>query len=87
MRISPDVIGDLWRKLMVNCACNAVSALTQQPYGRMAALPAIVNLQRAVVRAVVREVVRRGVELGVPTSVNQALHALVKLIDVNRNAG
>ena len=32
-------------------------------------------------------VVRRGAELGVPTPVNQALHALVKLVDVNRNAG
>jgi 2-dehydropantoate 2-reductase len=32
-------------------------------------------------------VVRRGAELGVPTPVNQALHALVKLVDVNRDAG
>jgi 2-dehydropantoate 2-reductase len=31
-------------------------------------------------------VVRRGADLGVPTPVNQALHALVKLVDVNRDA-
>ena len=31
-------------------------------------------------------VVRRGAELGVPTPLNQALHALVKLVDVNRDA-
>jgi len=136
VRVSPDVFGELWRKLIVNCAYNAVSGLTRQPYGRMAELPAIVDLQRAVVREVVAVaqaagqtidldasiaavaaiatampgqrsstaqdmargrpteidhlngfVVRRGAELGVPTPVNQALHALVKLVDVNRDAG
>jgi 2-dehydropantoate 2-reductase len=135
VRVSPDVVGELWRKLIVNCAYNAVSGLTRQPYGRMADLPAIVDLQRAVVREVVAVaraagqridldasmdamaaiaaampgqrsstaqdmargrpteidhlngfVVRRGAELGVPTPVNQALHALVKLVDVNRDA-
>ena len=136
VRISDDVLGELWRKLMVNCAYNAVSGLTRQPYGRMAALPAIVELQRQVVREVVAvaraagrpmdldasfaavaaiaaampgqhsstaqdmargrpteidhlngTVVRLGAELGVPTPVNQALHALVKLVDVNRDGG
>ena len=53
VRISPDVMGELWSKLMVNCAYNAISALVQQPYGRMAALPAIRETQRAVVREVV----------------------------------
>ena len=53
VRISADVIGELWHKLMVNCAYNAISGLAQQPYGRMAALPAICELQRAVVREVV----------------------------------
>ena len=135
VQVSTDVMGELWRKLMVNCAYNAVSGLTQQPYGRMAALPAIVDLQQAVVREVVAVaqaagqpmvlddalaamariaqsmpgqrsstaqdmargrpteidhlngfIVRRGAELGVPTPVNQALHALVKLVDLNRGA-
>lgn len=53
VRISPDVIGELWSKLMVNCAYNAVSALAQLPYGRMAAQPEIRELQRAVVAEVV----------------------------------
>ena len=130
VRISPDVMGELWRKLMVNCAYNAISGLTRQPYGHMAALPAIVELQQAVVREVVAvaraagqpmdldaalaamagiasampgqhsstaqdmargrpteidhlngHVVRLGARLGVPTPANQALHALVKLVD------
>jgi 2-dehydropantoate 2-reductase len=53
VRISPDVMGELWSKLMVNCAYNAISAIAQQPYGRMTALPAIRDLQRDVVREVV----------------------------------
>jgi len=53
VRISPDVMGELWSKLMVNCAYNAISGLSQLPYGQMAALPAIREVQRAVVREVV----------------------------------
>ena len=52
VRISPDVMAELWCKLMVNCAYNAISGLAQLPYGQLAALPAIVEVQRAVVREV-----------------------------------
>ena len=51
--ISPDVMAELWHKLLVNCAYNAISGLAQQPYGRLAALPVIRELQHAVVREVV----------------------------------
>lgn len=52
VRISPDVVGELWSKLLVNCAYNAISALTQLPYGRLAALPDIRTTQLAVVHEV-----------------------------------
>lgn len=52
VRIAADVMGELWRKLLVNCAYNAISALVQQPYGRLAAQPAIRTLQRTVVQEV-----------------------------------
>lgn len=52
VRISDDVIGELWSKLLVNCAYNAISALTQFPYGRLAAMPEIRETQAAVVREV-----------------------------------
>jgi 2-dehydropantoate 2-reductase len=130
VKISPDVMAELWSKLMVNCAYNAISGLAQVPYGRMAALPEIRTLQRTVVQEVVAVaaadgvalpleralaamegiapampgqlsstaqdmargkpseidhlngfVARRGGELGVPTPANQALHALVKLVE------
>ena len=50
VRISTDVIGELWRKLLVNCAYNAISGLAQTPYGRMVELPEIRELQQALVR-------------------------------------
>jgi 2-dehydropantoate 2-reductase len=39
-RISDDVIAELWTKLVVNCAYNALSALGRSRYGPMLALPA-----------------------------------------------
>jgi 2-dehydropantoate 2-reductase len=35
IEISDDVAGTLWAKLIVNCAYNALSAITRLPYGRM----------------------------------------------------
>ncbi len=130
VRVSQDVMAELWSKLMVNCAYNAISGLAQQPYGQLAALAPIRELQQAVVREVVALaaaegvalplaasldameriavampaqhsstaqdmarrkpseidhlngfVARRGAELGVATPVNQALYALVKLVE------
>lgn len=133
VRISADVMAELWSKLMVNCAYNAISGLAQLPYGKMAGVPDVVALQRAVVHEVVAvaqaegitldleaslqamerlaaampaqlsstaqdmargkpseidhlngTVARRGAALGVPTPVNQALFALVKLVEAGR---
>jgi len=53
VRLSGDVMGELWTKLMVNCAWNAVSALTQAAYGRIAEVEAMRTLQREIVREVV----------------------------------
>jgi 2-dehydropantoate 2-reductase len=47
--ISDNVDGELWAKLVVNCAYNAVSAITQLPYGKM--------IQGAGVRELMRDVV------------------------------
>ena len=33
--VSDNVMGELWAKLVVNCAYNALSAITQLPYGRL----------------------------------------------------
>ena len=133
VRISADVMAELWSKLMVNCAYNAISGLAQTSYGRLVALPEVRALQETVVHEIVALaaaegvnlpltaaldamrgiapampaqlsstaqdmargkpseidhlngfVARRGRELGVPTPANQALHALVKLVEATR---
>jgi 2-dehydropantoate 2-reductase len=46
VEISDNVAGALWAKLIVNCAYNALSAITQLPYGRLvqnAGVPAIMD--------------------------------------------
>jgi 2-dehydropantoate 2-reductase len=52
VRISDRIEVDLWTKLALNCAYNAVSALGGTRYGEMVALPEI----RTVMRDAVREV-------------------------------
>jgi len=47
--ISANVAGELWTKLVVNCAYNAISAIAQLPYGTM--------IEGAGIREVMRDVV------------------------------
>ena len=49
VEISSNVTGALWAKLIINCAFNALSAITQMPYGRL--------YQGAGVETVMRDVV------------------------------
>jgi 2-dehydropantoate 2-reductase len=128
--ISEQIESDLWIKLIINCAYNAISALSRTRYGRLVSNAGT----RAVMRQVIDEavavagaagirfagvdlvetvfrvgeamsnalsstaqdlargkrteidslnghVVRRGAALGVAAPVNQALHAMVKLLE------
>ena len=47
--ISDNVAGELWAKLVVNCAYNALSAIAQLPYGKMIEGPGIRDVMRDVV--------------------------------------
>jgi 2-dehydropantoate 2-reductase len=47
--VSDNVAGELWAKLVVNCAYNALSAITQLPYGKMIEGPGVRDLMRDVV--------------------------------------
>ncbi|MCU1330003.1 MAG: 2-dehydropantoate 2-reductase [Bryobacterales bacterium] len=42
--ISPDIAAELWGKMLMNCAFNAVSALTRSQYGRMFSSKPVRNL-------------------------------------------
>jgi 2-dehydropantoate 2-reductase len=75
VRIVPDVAVELWAKLLVNCAYNAISGLAQTPYARLAAQPGIVALQRDAVREVIAVAGAAGVALSEAAS----LEAVAKI--------
>jgi 2-dehydropantoate 2-reductase len=73
--ISPDVMAELWSKLLVNCAYNAISALAQAPYARLAALPEVRDVQHAIVR----EVIAVAGADGVPLASDAAMAAVERI--------
>lgn len=50
VQISDNVAGALWAKLIVNCAYNALSAITQLPYGRLVQGVGVEEVMRDVVQ-------------------------------------
>src|SRR5688500_11292969 len=76
VEISDNVAGALWAKLIVNCAYNALSAITQLPYGRL--------VQNAGVPEVMREVVdeclalARASEVNVPADMHETVRRIAQ---------
>ena len=68
VRISADVMAELWSKLMVNCAYNAISGIAQASYGDLTALAEVRSLQETVVREVVALAEAEGVDLPLATA-------------------
>ena len=75
VRIAQTVAAELWSKLIVNCAYNAISALAQAEYGRLATDPAIV----AVMHDVVDEALAVAAALGISLP-REATHDAVRRI-------
>ncbi|HYF44508.1 MAG TPA: 2-dehydropantoate 2-reductase [Ramlibacter sp.] len=48
-QVSDNVRGELWLKLVINCAYNAVSAIAQKPYGENVSSEGIADVMRDVV--------------------------------------
>ncbi len=49
VQVSANVVGAQWAKLIINCAYNAISAITQMPYGRLMQGEGIEALMQSVV--------------------------------------
>jgi 2-dehydropantoate 2-reductase len=62
--VSGNVAGELWAKLVVNCAYNALSAISQLPYGKM--------IEGSGVRDVMRDVVEETLALARASGVAMA---------------
>jgi 2-dehydropantoate 2-reductase len=63
VRLSDNIEGDLWMKLIQNCAYNALSALGRSNYGRMVRNPWTRDLMQRVVEEVVAVGKARGIRL------------------------
>jgi 2-dehydropantoate 2-reductase len=82
-RISDNVSGDLWTKLVMNCAYNAISAVTRFRYSMIKNNP----MTRDVMRDLVEEVVAVGTASGVQMpSAEELFAAALKLGDAMAGA-
>jgi 2-dehydropantoate 2-reductase len=63
VEVSPNVAGALWAKLVVNCAYNALSAITQLPYGKLVQGAHIPDVMRDVVDECLAVARASGVEI------------------------
>ncbi len=79
VRVSDDVMAELWAKLLVNCAYNAISGLSQMHYGKMAELAEIRATQAAVVREVIAVASADGVSLSEPASLQAVTNIAVAM--------
>ena len=61
--ISDNVAGELWAKLVVNCAYNALSAITQLPYGKLINGTGIRDTMRDVVEETLAVAKASGVQM------------------------
>jgi 2-dehydropantoate 2-reductase len=74
-RISENITAELWEKLIMNCAYNALSALSRSKYGRIARDSGTVE----VMKRVVNEAAAVGNAAGVKLSAEKMFAAVLKL--------
>ncbi len=76
VRISDNVAGELWVKLILNCAYNALSAITQLPYGRLVQGEGVEDVMRDVVQECLA--VAQGIGVSVPGDIWEAVQRIAR---------
>ena len=76
--ISDNVRGALWAKLILNCAYNALSAITQLPYGRLVKGEGITAVMRDVVDECVA--VAKADDVTIPGDVDAAVRKIAETV-------
>jgi len=76
VEISDNVAGVLWAKLIVNCAYNALSAITQLPYGRLVQGAGITDVMRDVVDECLA--VARAAKVDLPSDMHEAVQRIAQ---------
>ena len=85
--VSANVRGALWAKLIVNCAWNALSAITQQPYGRLIEGAGVRELLRDVMAECMAVAQAEGVVLpGDAAATVQAVEAIASALPGQRSS-
>ena len=82
--ISDDIEAELWVKLVLNCAYNAVSALSGSNYGRMVATPEVRRIMQDVVDEIRAVAQAKGVRL--PDNVAEINFALADTMPQQRSS-
>ena len=82
--ISDNVAGDLWAKLVANCAYNAVSALSQLPYGVMIQGTGVRELMRDVTEEVVAVAKADGVRM--PPDMLERVYGIAKAMPTQHSS-
>lgn len=72
-RVSDNIEGELWWKLTLNCAYNALSALGQSRYGPMMAMPLIRQVMSDAVREIIVLAEAKGVRIAMSDPVDAVL--------------
>ena len=72
-RISDNIEGELWWKLTLNCAYNAVSALGRSRYGPIMAMPQVRQVMSEAVREIIALAKTKGVRIAMPDPVEATL--------------
>jgi 2-dehydropantoate 2-reductase len=76
VQISDNVVGALWAKLILNCAYNALSAITQLPYGRLVQGEGVNDVMRDVVQECLA--VAQGEGVTVPGDIWEAVERIAR---------
>jgi 2-dehydropantoate 2-reductase len=76
LQVSDNVAGTLWAKLIINCAWNALSAITQMPYGRIAAGEGVAAVLHDIVTECLAVAQADGV--AVPADIRQAVAGIAR---------
>ncbi len=79
-RITEDIEAELWTKLLMNCALNALSALGRSHYAHIMACPPACTLIEAVVSELLEVARVAGVRLPVLTDSGAAMAAVARLV-------
>lgn len=76
--VADNVLGDLWAKLIINCAYNAVSAVAQLPYGAMLKVKGVTDVIESAIDECIS--VAHAAGISIPANVKQAVFALAEAV-------